>query len=172
MQFLRARYYDPATGRFISRDSVHGTVTNPITQNAYAYAGDNPNVYADPSGKFLQLLIIGGLALAGYLADPTIESPCAIINPTAEDFARAETLGTDFFLVGMAIPGGGGAKGFSLIIKHPHAVQHLIGGVTEEMIDAAIRSDVAKKGVGAVGELMERIIELDGKQLKYNLFLH
>ena len=51
MQYNRARYYDPATARFISRDSVAGNQENPITQNPYLYAGDNPGVYSDPSGK-------------------------------------------------------------------------------------------------------------------------
>lgn len=52
MYYLRARYYDPATGRFISRDPVKGTLTNPITQNAYVYAGNNPINITDPSGEW------------------------------------------------------------------------------------------------------------------------
>ncbi|MGZ4163756.1 MAG: RHS repeat-associated core domain-containing protein, partial [Tumebacillaceae bacterium] len=38
------RYYNPQTGRFITRDSVP-------TVNAYAYAGDNPVIYVDPTGS-------------------------------------------------------------------------------------------------------------------------
>ncbi len=49
--FLRARYYDPALGRFISRDPIAGKLTNPQTQNPYAYGLNNPNSYADPSGE-------------------------------------------------------------------------------------------------------------------------
>jgi RHS repeat-associated protein len=51
MYYLRARYYDPTTGRFISRDPIKGTLTNPITQNPYAYAGNNPINNSDPSGE-------------------------------------------------------------------------------------------------------------------------
>lgn len=50
--FLRARYYDPQTGRFISKDPVKGVLTIPQTQNPYAYAGNNPINMSDPSGEF------------------------------------------------------------------------------------------------------------------------
>ncbi|MBU3978759.1 RHS repeat-associated core domain-containing protein [Patescibacteria group bacterium] len=67
LYYLRARYYDPATGRFISRDPVKGTLTNPQTQNPYAYAGNDPINNSDPSGEFYPELAVlgGGLTLAG-----------------------------------------------------------------------------------------------------------
>lgn len=56
MYFLRARYYDPETGRFISRDPVKGTLDIPQTLNPYSYAINNPINLSDPSGEnpFLQ----------------------------------------------------------------------------------------------------------------------
>ena len=45
-----ARYYDPSTGRFITQDSYPGSKADPISMNRYAYASDNPERYADPSG--------------------------------------------------------------------------------------------------------------------------
>jgi len=44
-QYLRARYYDPATAQFLSRDPL---VTE--TRSAYAYAEGNPFNLVDPSG--------------------------------------------------------------------------------------------------------------------------
>ncbi len=42
--YLRARYYNPNTGRFMSEDPAKdGT-------NWYAYAGNNPVLYVDPTG--------------------------------------------------------------------------------------------------------------------------
>ena len=46
LYYYRARYYNPALGRFISEDPVfpYGGV------NSYAYALDNPMMFSDPSG--------------------------------------------------------------------------------------------------------------------------
>ena len=56
-QYLRARYYDPAIGRFISRDPFEGFVTNPATQYPYAYAADNPSNLSDATGRCWTCLI-------------------------------------------------------------------------------------------------------------------
>ena len=50
LYYLRARYYSPELSRFLTRDTYEGTLTDPITQNPYAYANDNPLRYVDPSG--------------------------------------------------------------------------------------------------------------------------
>ena len=47
---LRARYYEPSLGRFISRDSVGGRPGFPQTFNRFAYALNNPIRHLDPSG--------------------------------------------------------------------------------------------------------------------------
>jgi RHS repeat-associated protein len=44
--YLRARYYDPATALFLTLDPMVDTTRAP-----YAYAGDNPVNYTDPTGK-------------------------------------------------------------------------------------------------------------------------
>lgn len=43
--YLRARYYDPATGLFVSRDSLAALSGDP-----YAYVSNNPHNMVDPSG--------------------------------------------------------------------------------------------------------------------------
>ena len=50
LQYLRARYYDPSTGRFVSRDPISGTAVVPGTANRYAYVLNNPANLDDPSG--------------------------------------------------------------------------------------------------------------------------
>src|SRR5687767_2439108 len=49
--YLRARYYDPATEQFISRDPLEAQTGQPYT---YAYA--NPVNFVDPSGNAGQTL--------------------------------------------------------------------------------------------------------------------
>ena len=48
--YLRARYYNPTTGRFISRDSVTGDINDPLSLNLYTYCHNNPIFYLDPTG--------------------------------------------------------------------------------------------------------------------------
>lgn len=50
--YLRARYYDPAIGRFISKDTYMGLLNDPLSLNLYAYVGNNPVLYIDPTGHF------------------------------------------------------------------------------------------------------------------------
>jgi RHS repeat-associated protein len=47
---LRARYYQPGTGRFITKDPRPGNVWRPGTLNGYVYVGNNPANWVDPTG--------------------------------------------------------------------------------------------------------------------------
>ncbi len=51
LYYLRARYYNPATGRFMSRDPEAGVPTNPRTLHKYLYAGGDPINAIDPMGR-------------------------------------------------------------------------------------------------------------------------
>ena len=59
--YLRARYYDPTIGRFISRDSVTGENTDPLSLNLYTYCHNNPIIGIDPSGHIFNILIGAGI---------------------------------------------------------------------------------------------------------------
>jgi RHS repeat-associated protein len=50
LYFLRARYYDPLTGRFVSRDPAGGRIGIPLSLNRYAYALNNGVNHGDPTG--------------------------------------------------------------------------------------------------------------------------
>jgi RHS repeat-associated protein len=51
---LRARAYDPAAARFVSRDTFAGVASAPETGNRYSYALNNPYRYTDPSGRMVE----------------------------------------------------------------------------------------------------------------------
>ena len=48
--YLRARYYQPGTGRFISKDPWPGDLQRPGTLNPYSYVTNSPANLRDPSG--------------------------------------------------------------------------------------------------------------------------
>lgn len=50
LQYLRARWYDPSIGRFISEDTYEGELLNPLSLNLYTYVQNNPLMYVDPTG--------------------------------------------------------------------------------------------------------------------------
>jgi RHS repeat-associated protein len=52
----RARYYNPATGRFVERDPLDGYINVPATLHKYLYASGNPVNRIDPSGKGDELI--------------------------------------------------------------------------------------------------------------------
>ena len=66
-QYLRARYYDPATGQFLSRDPLALPTGHP-----YAYAAGDPTDLSDPSGLCPSLIpdiVCGAVSgVSGYVA--------------------------------------------------------------------------------------------------------
>jgi RHS repeat-associated protein len=65
--YYRARYYDPVTARFLSRDPEDADVTDPATLNRYAYAGSDPVNHIDPTGRENTMefpLITGNISLS------------------------------------------------------------------------------------------------------------
>lgn len=65
LYYFNARYYDPALGRFLTPDRSLGA--HPLQHsalNTYAYAGNNPISYTDPSGKFSEVGFLVGVAFA------------------------------------------------------------------------------------------------------------
>jgi RHS repeat-associated protein len=63
-QYLRARYYDPATGRFNRLDPFFGNLNDPQSLHKYLYTHANPINGIDPSG----MMMTGALASASIAA--------------------------------------------------------------------------------------------------------
>ncbi len=50
LEYLRARYYAPGMGRFVTRDTFAGNAQIPLSLNRYNYVLDNPVKSTDPTG--------------------------------------------------------------------------------------------------------------------------
>ncbi|MFC7534086.1 ricin-type beta-trefoil lectin domain protein, partial [Actinoplanes sp. GCM10030250] len=73
---LGARLYDPAVGRFLSADPVTD-LADPLQQNGYAYAHNNPVTHSDPTGLSISLTpseLASALAGAGLSAAQIAEA--------------------------------------------------------------------------------------------------
>jgi RHS repeat-associated protein len=51
LYYLRARYYNPLTGRFLSKDPLDGIAICPKTLHKYLYASGDPVNAMDPMGR-------------------------------------------------------------------------------------------------------------------------
>ncbi len=88
---MRARWYDPAIGRFISPDPIIPEPTNPQSFNRYSYVYNNPIKYTDPSGHCVFIppfdtavcVALLALALTGDSAQPPLPPPNYPINDIA-----------------------------------------------------------------------------------------
>jgi RHS repeat-associated protein len=60
LYYLRARYYNPNTGRFMSRDPEDGKASDPWSLHKYLYVGGDPVNWIDPRGRMFESAIIEG----------------------------------------------------------------------------------------------------------------
>lgn len=66
LYYLKARYYDPETARFVSRDPIRGHV-DPMSQNSYVYSVGDPVNLVDPSGNFAETALdAASIGLSAY----------------------------------------------------------------------------------------------------------
>ncbi|MGB3401136.1 MAG: putative Ig domain-containing protein [Microcoleaceae cyanobacterium] len=68
LDYLRARYYDPELGRFISKDPFSGFQDDPYSQHDYQYAHANPVNFVDPTGYFSVQDAVTAVSTIGILA--------------------------------------------------------------------------------------------------------
>lgn len=67
LQYLRARHYDPVTGRFLSQDPFQGSIEFPVTQHRYLYGNADPVNHSDPSGELSVAEFLVGFVISGLL---------------------------------------------------------------------------------------------------------
>ncbi len=178
IDYYRARYYNPAIGRFISEDPM-GFRAGP---NFYAYAGDNPVTFIDPFGMDRGPGPgCGGGLMAGCNA-PSYNPDCApCLNPGALDPTQPEghepnplvSAVADLLGVGGAVTGnfwlGGVSSGMS--VGNNPSVPNLILTAESNLIPLVVEgSDVpiafafaAYDGSQFVGNVFQRMV-LSGLQ--------
>jgi RHS repeat-associated protein len=59
LQYLRARWYDPGTARFMGEDTYQGEINEPLSLNGYTYVHNNPLTNSDPTGNWCTATVRG-----------------------------------------------------------------------------------------------------------------
>jgi RHS repeat-associated protein len=67
--YLRARFYDSGTSRFLSKDIWQGNETKPLSYNGWIYGFANPSFYTDPSGNIPICKYAKNLKYCEFLGD-------------------------------------------------------------------------------------------------------
>ena len=66
--YLQSRYYDPVTQRFLNADGLVSTGQGMLGNNMFAYCGNNPVNYVDPTGKLAIEIIIEAAKVMAEIA--------------------------------------------------------------------------------------------------------
>jgi RHS repeat-associated protein len=98
---LRARQYDPSTGRFLTLDPLAPTLTDPYVA-AYVYVNSRPTVFVDPSDMGAETDVCDPLSSI-YHYDPvtkrfsgSVSVPCVLLMPTRIQTPSNDSIGTCF----------------------------------------------------------------------------
>jgi hypothetical protein len=87
--YLRARYYNPADGRFQSRDTWGGSYNSPQSLNRWNYTQSNPVNYTDPSGHCVSGVVVDTIFCIAVIAAGAV----IIAGVTAATYNYAVTQG-------------------------------------------------------------------------------
>ena len=116
LYYLRARYMNPLTGRFLSRDPENGDPASPASLHKYIYADGEPVDLADPSGRGAMgetaklTITVSAPAVINVLGATTSALLCAYIWGGSTTTAQTQAELTNGHVVSvpcysMAVPG-------------------------------------------------------------------
>ena len=117
-QYLRARFYDPKTGQFLTRDPATG-----VTLATYGFAAGDPLMFQDPRGLFswshfvkVTAIVVGVVGLGAAVCVATVGLGCpAAIGVGAGTLTAVATgatvVGYGLDVASTAIDCGGGKSG-------------------------------------------------------------
>lgn len=128
-----ARFYDPMTGRFISPDSIVQDFSDPQTLNRYSYCRNNPLIYTDPTGHFIESVFA---AIVGALVGGTIEELSG--GDFIDGLLPGAISGLFFFGAGEYIAGLGGIEKIGEVTA---AGIHATAGVLSGGINSAVAGE-------------------------------
>ena len=92
--FLRARYYNPAEGRFVSKDKWEGQYSAPLSFNKWDYGFNNPLSFIDPNGNVPKICLDG--SYCGVWQPPRVPSELCY-STTGRDYLACPRVINGFY---------------------------------------------------------------------------
>ncbi|MGI0148800.1 MAG: RHS repeat-associated core domain-containing protein [Thermoplasmata archaeon] len=141
LTYLRARQYDPKTGRFTSMDPVLGALGMPQTLNRYTYVANNPQRFVDPTGKFFEdvdwaavgAFLAGAAVVAGVIA-------CGVLT-------GGVCIGVAGALILAGVAGAGAAVAITAAQGRPVTLETAVGGALLGIFGGTLVYGAAAAGV-------------------------
>jgi len=189
---LRARQYDPALMRFITRDPYDGNFDEPLTLHAYLYCLNEPIDHVDPSGEFLvDITLSQGLSagLRGYGMYGTAQRikgyaemlvagvgmqqlMLTIAADTVMDYAGGKVFGLALKGAGKvaALAGQGVNKGLRKLFEGNHVLPKFLGFADDGMLNGLSRELHRGEGANSWHNiLLKKLKEQFGDEMPYKL---
>ena len=113
LDYLRARFLNTDTGRFLTRDSFPSNQQLPISISRYLYANGNPAVFTDPSGQISLAEIQVSVSIIATNLPTIVPQVIAALNTAEAAIASFTTTRIAFAAIGVfaAIDAARGASG-------------------------------------------------------------
>ena len=155
LQYLRARYYAPGVGRFITKDAWTGDAVRPMSYNGWVYGFANPVRYIDPSGNIpCELLPPIDQAGCEEGAGGSSSGPQPPLPPMSLPYCTPRLLAAGEPCMPGPCPGGLGTGG-----EWP-PIADIPARVTQETVDAflTLREQLGPNRVVADGRLKDEVL--------------
>ncbi|WP_312298621.1 RHS repeat-associated core domain-containing protein [Chryseobacterium sp.] len=125
---MNGRLYDPLLRRFLNADENIQEPTNTQNYNKYGYVMNNPLMYNDPSGEYLQYII--GAIVGGYLNGVAANN--GNWNPVKWDWQKSWGA-----VVGGAIGGAAVSGALGNISSNAGAIKNVLPGLVSGGLNSA-----------------------------------
>ena len=144
---LRARYYAPAQGRFLTQDPFPGMLAQPATLQPYLYVVNNPVLLTDPSGEIAPLLLLG--LAGGAIGGGIYGFGSQVVHNLNQGMCFWDALTTNISAGQIALYAGAGALIGSGIGLGSMGLQALVGYIaTKSAVGIAITGGTALSADG------------------------
>ena len=153
--YLRARYYQPYLGRFLTRDTYTGEEDDPLSLHLYTYCGNDGVNRIDPGGHFWRKIVEG--IKDGFIDTykGIAESVKHPIRTLKEQFKPKNILKNALDPMGFGRLWYGFAK--AAINKDTYTIGYLYGGQLGEA-SLVLIGEGAVKGIGKLPKLKGKVL--------------